>query len=173
MERALLNQVLEMREKTKCTKFVGALTVELLRKEFLTLGLNVSNRDVYIEGIPNEVDLLICKHGALPKENLLYSVSDIRAVLEVKFRGSYGKSAIDNIRNVFDTITSANRNIECLYLTVSENRRYKYRTTKENLGYECFELLTRDTNLESALDKGTLKTTGDWQRLLLKLKSLY
>jgi len=48
-EWVILNSILEMRKKTKCTKFVGALTIELLRKELGKLGFNVSNRDVFIK----------------------------------------------------------------------------------------------------------------------------
>jgi hypothetical protein len=50
--------------------------------------------------------------------------------------------------------------------------KYKYRITRENLGYDCYELLTRSTNLESALEKGGVEPTGDWERLLQKLVSL-
>jgi hypothetical protein len=171
-EWTLLYEVLRLREKTRCTKFVGALTIELLREEFAKIGLNVSNRDVFIEGIPNELDLLIAKEGRYPQKHLVYSPADVLAVLEVKFRGSYGKTSIKNIKNVFTSITALNKSIQCLYISMSENRKYKYRITKENLGFDCFELLIRDSNLESALRRSTVKQTGDWKRLLLKLKSL-
>lgn len=168
----ILHKILQMREKTRCTKFVGALTIELLRKEFAELELNVSNRDVFIEGVPNELDLLIAKADKNPEENLVYSSADVLAVLEIKFRGSYGKFSIEKIKDVFNSIKAANKKIECFYISISENRKYKHRITKKNLGYDCFEFFTRESNLESALKRGTIKPTGDWQRLLLRLKNL-
>ena len=101
-----------MREKTRCTKFVGALTVEILRKELAKLGFSVSNRDVFIEGIPNELDLLITKNGRQPEEKIAYRSNDVLAVLEIKFRGSYGKDMINRIRKVFDSIKKMNKKIE-------------------------------------------------------------
>ena len=171
-ERVLLDYILELRKKTFCRKFVGALTIELLKKEFAEFGLNVSNRDVFVEGVPNELDLLIAKKDAHAEANLVYNSDDVLAVLEVKFRGSYGKKNIDRIKAVFDSAIAANKNIECFYLTVSENSRYKHRATRAKLGYDCFELLTRDTNLESALKKDRIKETGEWQKLLERLKIL-
>ncbi len=165
----LLKNVLQFRQKTKCTKFVGAITIELLRKEFINLGLNASNRDVFIEGVPNELDLLIAKKDVSPQENLVYRPADVFAVLEVKFRGSYGGLSITKIKNVFDSIKEVNQRIDCLYVSVSENRRYKYRATRENLGYACYELLTRDTNLEKALKNNRIEPTGDWQKLTKRL----
>lgn len=170
IEWTILNKILEMREKTRCTKFVGALTIELLRKELAKLEFNVSNRDVFIEGVTNELDLLIAKAGRQPKENLVYCPEDVLAVLEIKFRGSYGKTSVNKIREVFDFIKRLNKNIQCCYISVSENKNYKYRITKENLGYNCFELLTRDSSLESALERNGMRVTGDWDRLLNKLR---
>jgi hypothetical protein len=171
-ERGILDRILEMRQKTRRTKFVGALTIELLRKEFARIGLNVSNRDVFIENVPNEIDLIIAKLGKHPEENLVYNANNVLAVLEIKFRGSYGQSSIGDIKEVFDSVKKANNRVECLYVSVSENRNYKYRATKDNLGYDCYELLTRNTNLESALVKGSIQPTGDWKKLLEKLSSL-
>ena len=172
IEWMILNKILEMREKTRCTKFVGALTIELLRKELVKNGFNVSNRDVFIEGVPNELDLLVVKSGKHPEENLVYNPISVLAVLEIKFRGSYGKTSIDNIREVFDSIKRENEKIECCYISVSENRNYKYRIMKKDLGYDCFELLTRQSNLESSMKRGQIKPTGDWQKLLSKLRKL-
>lgn len=64
-----------------------------------------------------------------------------------------------------------NDKIECFYVTVSDNRRYKYRATYEKLGYECFELLTRETNLERALSMNSIRTTEDWPKLLSRLSA--
>ena len=87
-EWLILHRIWDMRKKTKCHKFVGALTIELLRKELVKLGFNVSNRDVFIEGISYELDLLVVKSGKQPKENIAYCPDDVLAVLEIKFRES-------------------------------------------------------------------------------------
>jgi len=173
-EWKILNRILELREKQeKSTKFVGSLTTELIRKELLRQGLNVSNRDVFIEGISNEFDLLILKPDSKPKENLLYNPNDVLYCLEIKFRGSYAENGINQIKNTFDKVKNINDKIKCIYLTISENRKYKYRITKEKLGnkYECFELFTRDTTLEKALKSKILKLTGDWDKFLESFKT--
>lgn len=171
-ELALLNYIWDLRGKTNCTKLVGALTIELLRKELSDLGLSVSSRDVFIEGVPYEIDLLITKKEVIGEANTVYHPSDVLAVLEIKFRGSYGTESNNHVKAVFDSVRAINTNIQCLYVALSENRKYKHRATSENLGYECFELLTRDTNLESALKKQTLKATGDFLKLLTTLQRL-
>jgi len=76
------------------------------------------------------------------------------------------------IREVFDSIKRINKKIECFYISISENKNYKYRITKQKLGYDCFELLTREANLEFALKKGQVIPTGDWQKLLSRLRKL-
>jgi len=35
------------------------VTTELIRKELIKNGLNLSNRNIFIEGVPNEFDLFI------------------------------------------------------------------------------------------------------------------
>lgn len=171
-ELALLNYILDLKKKTNCTKLVGALTIELLRTELSDSGLSVSGRDVFIESVPYEVDLLITKKGAIGEANTVYHPNDVLAVLEIKFRGSYGNESNNHVKTVFDSVRDVNVNIQCFYVALSENQRYKHRATSENLGYECFELLTRDTNLESALKKKTLKATGDFPKLLKTLQKL-
>lgn len=176
-EWTILNKIWEMRNRTNCTKFVGALTIEILRKELRKLGLNVSGRDVFILGIPNELDLLIPKRDKNPEENLIYNSNDVLAVLEIKFRGSYGKdrkgrTPTEKLKMVFDSIREKNNGTKCFYVTISENERHKYRITEGDLGHACFELFTRTSSLESARNRGKLKITGDWQRLIQTLQRL-
>ena len=173
IEWIILNKILELRKiQGKAKKFVGALTTELIRTELLKHRFNVSNRDVFIEGIPNELDLLIVKADKNPKENILYSPDDILVVFEIKFRGTYGENQRNSIKKIFDNIKRKNKNIECFYITISENIKYRHRVISENLGYDCFELLTRESGLETALKKKLLKTTGDWDKLLNRLHSI-
>ena len=123
---------------------------------------------VFIEGISSEFDLLILKPDTKPEENILYTPNDVLYCLEIKFRGSYSEKTIHQIKNIFDKVKKVNDTIKCIYLTVSESRKYKYRITKQRLGneYECFELFTRDMSLEKALGNKTLEVTGDWDKFL-------
>ena len=130
-EREILDIILSLRQQTRCTKFVGAITMEVLRNEFLNFNFNISNRDVFISGIPNEIDFLIAKKDSIPVENIVYNPDDVLAVFEIKFRGSYGKEAVSRIKRIFDSIKDLNEKIECYYISVSENSKYKYRITKE------------------------------------------
>ncbi len=66
----MLNKILELKKiQGKSRKFIGALTTELIRTELLKQRFNVSNSNVFFEGIPNELDFF-----------------------EIKFRGAYGKN---------------------------------------------------------------------------------
>jgi len=166
----ILNAILSFKNKVEGTKYAGALTIELIKKELRAEGFNISNRDVFIEGVPHELDLLIAKEGRQPVENLLYLSDDVVAVLEVKLIGGFGKEAIQRTKEIFDTTKKVNNNIECFYVTVSERTNYKWRMTKENLGYECFELFSRDVNFEQALKKREIKATGQWIKLVSRLR---
>lgn len=169
-EPKLLNTIMKFRDEMKATKFIGALTIELLRKEFIKKGLNVSNRDVFIKGVPYELDLIILKKRKKAQENLLYKPEQVLAVLEIKFRGVYSKEGVENIKKVFDSIKGVNKEIKCIYLTISENTNYKYYSEEQKLGDFSFFLLERKTNLESAIKKGKLHITGDWDKLIKVLK---
>ncbi|UZE93027.1 MAG: hypothetical protein IB617_02605 [Candidatus Nealsonbacteria bacterium] len=165
-ELKLLNTIMKFRNEMRATKFIGALTIELLRKEFIKKGLNVSNRDVFIKGIPYELDLIVLKEGEKAQENLLYKPKQVIAVLEIKFRGIYSKEGVENIKKVFGSIKRVNKEIKCIYLTVSENTNYKYYPDEQKLGDFSFLLLERKTNLERAIERGELHITGDWDKLI-------
>lgn len=108
------------------------------------------------------------------KETQFITTSKIETLencLEIKYRSCYNGKSIENIKSVFEKIKNINDNIECIYLTVSENTKWKYRykLITEEFGHDYFELLTRDTELERALEKNLLKITGVWDKLLEKI----
>jgi len=108
----MLNKILELRKiQGKSREFIGALTTELIRTELLKQRFNVSNSDVFIEGIPNELDLLIVQAGKNLKEKIFYSPDDILVVFEIKFRGAYGEKQKNSIKEIFDNIKRKNENI--------------------------------------------------------------
>ena len=44
---------------TKCSKFSGAVTVEILKAALAEEGIQTSPRDVFVRGIPAGIDLVI------------------------------------------------------------------------------------------------------------------
>jgi len=161
---------MKLRDGMKANKFIGALTIELVREKLIKEGFNMSNRDVFIKGIPYELNLIILKKCEKAQKNLLYEPGQVIAVLEIKFRGIYGESDIKNIRKVFNSIKKVNRKIKCIYLTISENTRYKYWPLQRKLGDFSFSLLTRKTNLEKAIKDGKLYLGDEWNKLISLLK---
>lgn len=169
-ENSFFQKIWRLREEMKVggnlvDKFTGAITVELLKKKLMQEGFNVSNRDVYIKGVPYEIDLLILKKGERDKENLFYNPKQIAAVFEVKFSGAFPGDP-EKINKFFDSVKKVNKSIRCIYLAVSENTKYKYYPEEKKLrDFPCF-LLDRDTGLERAKNKNKLKITGDWDKLI-------
>ena len=168
-ESSFFQKIWHLREEMKVDgklvdKFTGAITVELLKKKLIEEGFNVSNRDVYIKGVPYEIDLLILKKGERGKENLFYSPKQIAVVFEVKFSGAYPGDP-EKIDKFFNSVKKVNKSIKCVYLAVSEDIKYKYYPEEKKLGdFSCF-LLKRDTGLERAKSRNELKITGNWDKL--------
>jgi len=169
-ELRLLRKLMRLREITKVNgklgkKFIGALTVEILRKELIRRGFNVSNRDVFIEGSPNEFDLLILKKGERAKANLLYTPKQVVAAFEIKFSGAFPGDP-EKINSNFQSVKKINKKIRCVYLAISEDVKYKYYPEEKKLGdFSCF-LLARNMELEKAISRSELKITGDWDKLV-------
>ena len=152
----------------KCKKFSGAITVELIRKALLEEGFNVSERDVYINGIPIEVDLLIAQKGISPLTRIQYRPEDILVVLEVKSRGTFGENSIKSISNNFKIIKQAQKNIHCIYITVSDRKNYKWKATEKNINAPAYTLFWHsgpENNLK-------FDSTGDWKKLIRDLRNI-
>lgn len=122
------------------TKFTGAATVEALRRHLTQNGIPVSSRDVFIKGITVEIDLLVPKLGATSELDLVYKPHDVAALLEVKYSGIYGRDVVPNLRATFDKITDEYQHIQCAYVTMMEQRGFKYAATREILGYPAYTL---------------------------------
>ena len=158
-------------KKTK--KFTGAMTSEVIREYLKQEGFNISERDVFVKGVPNEIDLLILKKETKSIFNNYYDPKDILVAFELKSIGIYGKEELPRIKNMFDSMKKENPSIICIYLTIYENQKHSYRATKDNLNVEVFELFSPTTNIESAIKKGIFyeSITGDWGRLIKYLRS--
>ena len=151
-----------------CRKYSGALTVELIRRSLEEQGITVSPRDVFIAGIPIEIDLLIPKKGVRATYGLLYQPQDVLAALEVKAHGSFGEEALAKVRKDFQTMGGAAPNIPCLYVTLIERKDYKWVATPENIGCPVYTLFW----YSGSGAKRRYNGAGDWMRFVGDLKSI-
>jgi len=152
----------------KCPKkYAGASTVEILRSALQKNGFLVSERDVFIRGVPFEIDLLIPSSSAKPKNRILFEPSEVRIAFEIKNRGVFGASGVDAIRHSFARIKGADQNIVCIYLSLTEQAGYKWAVTTETLGLEGCEAFTL------FWQNGSKKIVADkWEELIERLSSL-
>ena len=141
--------------KRGCKKFCGALTVEIIREHLEREGFPVSARDVFIEGLPVEIDLLITEAGIKPDHGILFKPEDVLVVFEIKFSGSYGEETRARLKGHFEEITAMHNHIRCAYVTVVERWTYKYKIDPEFLGpnFGAFTLNWRDAGPEQGWDK--------------------
>jgi UDP-N-acetylglucosamine 2-epimerase len=152
----------------KCKKFSGTLTVELIRQALLKKGFNVSERDVFIKGIPVEIDLLIYKKGISSENRVLYKPEDVLVILEVKRKGTFGEFAIKSIMNNFKLIKQRSKNINCIYVTLTERKNYKWKATEQNINSPVFTLFWHsgpENNMK-------YENTRDWKKLINYLNKI-
>ena len=152
----------------KCSKYIGALTVELIRDEFKREGFAVSDRDVFIKGLPIENDLMIIKPHSKPQNRILYDNKDVLAAIEIKSRGSFSKSTMEVIRKNFDLIKRSNKKIRCLYVALSERKTYKWKVTEENINSPAYTLFWHSGSEENM----HFESTGDWTRLVNDIRDI-
>jgi len=147
----------------KCSKFSGAMTIELLRTALKEEGIPTSARDVFVQGIPLEIDLIIPRGQQEPLLDLLYEPHQVSSVLEVKSMGSFGEKTLSKIRKDFTRFFKAG--ISCAYVTFEERQSYKWAASSERLGnFPCFTLAWHKAS------EGPIEPTGDWDRLVTFLR---
>ena len=152
----------------KCRKFNGTMTVELIRKALLEEGFNVSERDVFINRIPIEIDLLIVQKGTNSPNRINYKPADILVAFEIKCRGTFGEESIKSIANHFKIIKEARENINCMYVTLSERKTYKWKATEENINAPAYTLFWHS----GPENKLKFDPTGDWEKLIKDLSNI-
>jgi hypothetical protein len=152
----------------KCGKYSGALTVEFVRCGLESEGIRVSSRDVFIRGVPIEVDLIIPKKNAWKTEQLSYEPCDVLAAVEIKNAGSFGDSTIEMVRRNFTRIKAMNPEIRCCYLTLSERRGFRWAVTNKNCGGEAYTMFWHSGSGKKRLEE----STGDWDRFLKEIKTI-
>lgn len=147
----------------RCPKFVGAVTVEILREALRTEGLQTSRRDVFVRGIPIEIDLIIPRTASSPPWGLVYEAGQVAVAMEVKHSGSYGKGGLSKLKENSRSLSGIG--VAFVYVSFEDTQSYKWRPKPENLdGIPCFTLAWHKKT------GGDFAPTGDWEKLLRFLK---
>ncbi len=146
----------------KCSKFAGAVTVEILKAALANESIPTSPRDVFVRGIPVEIDLVVPRQGAKPALGLLYEPGQVAAALEIKNSGSFGESTLEKIRKDFAICQEAG--IRYAYVTLEERRSYRWAASTELLGCHCFTLAWHKVT------GGPIEPTEDWVGLVKFLR---
>jgi hypothetical protein len=152
-----------------CKKYCGAVTTELLKVALQLHGIETSPRDVFIENVPVELDLLIPRRGAPPRHGILYRAEDVLMAFEVKYHGSFGERTIEKTNKDFQLVSAKNAQIRCAYVTLLERRTYKWRVTKENLGFPAYTLFWYRGSSESSRQ---YEASGDFDALLNEIREV-
>src|SRR4051794_20226944 len=99
-DRELLDRITAAKKQfgTRCKKLSGAMTVEWHRLALADERIPTSARDVYVRGLPIEIDLLVPTLGAKPEVGIVYEPEQVAVALEVKAGGIFGQSALDRTR---------------------------------------------------------------------------
>jgi hypothetical protein len=142
-------------------KFAGAVTAELMKTFLAAEGISTSARDVYIRGVPLEIDLIVPRRGQKPTFELVYEPKQVAAALEIKKSGSFGEPSLLTIKSNFNRLRALK--VRCAYVAIEERETYRWRATRQNIGgFPCFTLCWH---------KGEdLIETQDWTRLLAFLR---
>jgi hypothetical protein len=99
-------------------------------------------------------------------------MSDLReeieriAVLEVKYRGSFGPDALERTRANFQRIKQFDSQIPCFYVTVIETRGYKWAVYRKNLGFPAYTLYWWSNK------RKVYTESRDWDNLVSRLASI-
>lgn len=145
-----------------CDKFKGTATVQVLRKHLSLKGYNVSDRDVYIKGVPNELDLLVLRKN-VDKSFIIYNPEDVIFVLEIKYNST---TDLRQLLRVYNRIIEKNNKINCSYVTILDQHSWTKVFTKEAIGFDYFVLYTyrSTTRMLPEMDM------GGWEKLLKYLE---
>jgi hypothetical protein len=153
----------------KCKKYAGAVTAELLKEALQWHGIQTSARDVFIEQVPVEIDLLIPKIGAVAQHGILYRAEDVLVVFEVKNSGSFGEGTIEQTGEAFRLMRARNPMIQCAYVTLTERRGYRWAVTEANLKNPVYTLFWYRGSSEK---NRRYEASGDFGRLLKSLRAV-
>jgi hypothetical protein len=146
--------------------YAGALTIEYVRRGLAEHGIPTSDRSVFIDGVPFEVDLIVPRNTTPPEHGILYQAENVVAALEVRHAGVFVRGGTDHIRAYFERIQVRCPGIWCAYVTLTEGQGYKWKVTSDNLRFPAYTLFWRGT----LSGKPQYTSTGDWVRFVNDLK---
>jgi hypothetical protein len=150
-------------------KYSGALTIEVIKRELENQGIRTSPRDVFINGLNQEIDLIIPREEVKPEHGLLYQPQDVLVVFEIKKRGTVG-NAIETIRNTFNKVRALSPKIYCAYVTLSERKSFQQKVTTADLGPHASAFTL--TWYSGSGKNSTPTSTCDWDKLIEKLREI-
>lgn len=145
----------------KNRQFSGAAMVHIVKDLLKEYELYTSDKDVFIKGIPIEIDLLIVKKDSKPLYGILWNADDVLFALEIKKSGVIEINNSYKINADFNRIKSLYPHIKLLYITLSESRNNIRELNKADNVYTLF--LKRN---------GKYSSTGDYDKLINYLKEL-
>ena len=153
-------------------KFKGDVVCRIV-KEFierhLPSDLQVVGPNVYLDEIPNELDLLIANTAAKPRKfTSSFEPESVRYALEVKKGGVYSPDQPKRISSIFNSVTSNYPHVKCVYLTVEEVYTTRKPSSK-NFFKICKDELNRHGHGFFALRdlRGKRQPIpGEWKRFL-------
>jgi hypothetical protein len=147
------------------TKLTGALAAEVVRQHLRLDGFPVSQRNVFIRGLPSELDLLVTSPGAQPEHDLIYEPTDVRAVLEIKYSGIYDRDVVPRLRECFAMVRSKCERVFCACVVIYERKGFRFAANATDLGDPVYTLHWWTGQRENAED------TGEWSNLIHDLSS--
>jgi hypothetical protein len=150
------------------TKAIGAVTNEIIRNHLEQVGILVSNRNVFIDGLPTEWDLIVHRAGAVPEFSCVWSPTDVLAVIEIKCSGLYDHVAIQRLNDTFTRLTKKHPHIKPFYFTLMETTSARDKVTDETLGCRALTLHWHRQHK----GKYVYNITNDWELLLNNLRNL-
>jgi len=150
------------------TKAIGAVTNEVIRQHLVQKGVLVSNRNVFIDGLPTEWDLIVHRAGAVPEVGCVWSPADVLAVIEIKYSGLYDHEAIQRLNDTFLRLTQKHPHIKPFYFTLMETTSARDKVTDETLGCRALTLHWH----RQRKGKYVYNITNAWELLVSNLQNL-
>jgi hypothetical protein len=150
------------------TKVIGAVTNEIIREHLEQKGISVSNRNVFIAGLPTEWDLIVHRFGAVPEKGCVWNPADVLAVIEIKYSGLYDSVAIQRLKDTFSRLTTKHSHIKPFYFTLMETESARDKVTDETLG--CRALTLHWWRMRNR--KYVYEITDHWEHLIDGLRTL-
>jgi hypothetical protein len=150
------------------TKAIGAVTNEVIRQHLEQQGILVSSRNVFIDGLSTEWDLIVHRAGAVPEVGCVWSPSDVLAVVEIKYSGLYDHVAIQRLNDTFSRLTNKHPHIKAFYFTLMETTSARDKVTDATLGCRVLTLHWH----RQRKGKYVFNITNDWDLLVNDLRNL-